>query len=128
MDRQADVPVRHPEDTAVKPFVFRLELIRVKDGDTLLGNLDLGVNTTVKNQSIRLDECWCPELSTEEGKRAKAFTETWLAEAQLLIVDSKKFNPERSFERIVGVVYRDFDPLSLNDALINHGHATRTRK
>jgi endonuclease YncB( thermonuclease family) len=111
----------------MKPFVFRLTLQRVKDGDTLHGELDLGLDQTAKRQNVRLDDCWCPERYTPEGLAAKAFTERWCAEAKTLIVDSLKFNPSRSFERIVGIVYRDDDPVSLNEALIAAGHATKER-
>lgn len=112
---------------AIKPFVFRFQIERVKDGDTIYGEIDVGLGQTVKYQSIRLFECWCPEKNKPGGPEATAFTEAWCAAAGMLIVDSLKFNPMRSFERIIGVIYRDEDPVSLNQALLLAGHATRER-
>jgi endonuclease YncB( thermonuclease family) len=111
----------------MKPFVFRFRLERVKDADTLFGEIDLGLDTTVKRQSVRLADCWAPEKGTEAGLVALIFTQSWSANSKTLILDSLKYNPSRSFERIVGIVYRDDDPVSLNEALIAAGHATKER-
>lgn len=52
---------------------------RVVDGDTLVINFDLGFNVWTK-QKVRLARINCPEMKTEEGKVAKAFTDIYLNE------------------------------------------------
>lgn len=111
-----------------KPFVFRLHLIRVVDGDTLVGHLDLGMKQKVESEYVRLHGVDCPETRGRNsdpvyGPAATAFAQAWLDAATTLVVDSLDFRPHDSFGRVLGVVYRDDDSVSLNQALIDAGHA-----
>lgn len=51
-------------------------LIRVVDGDTVKLRVDCGFGVFVE-QTFRLAEVNCPELSTAEGKGARLFAESW---------------------------------------------------
>lgn len=60
-------------------FTYRAELVRVIDGDTVVLNVDLGFETWLHNQTIRLYGIDTPEMRGEErpeGEKAKA----WLQE------------------------------------------------
>jgi endonuclease YncB( thermonuclease family) len=112
----------------IKPYVFRLHLVRVVDGDTLFGHLDVGVNIKVERQYVRLHGVNAPEIrgvnvDPVAGPAARAFVAEWCDAADVLVVDSIRFNPGDQFKRVVGILYRDVDPVSLNDALIVAGHA-----
>lgn len=54
-------------------------VVRVVDGDTLILLLNLGWHITMESR-CRLIGINCPEMNTDEGKAAKIFTETVLAE------------------------------------------------
>lgn len=59
-------------------YQYHATLARVIDGDTFALDIDLGFHITVR-ETVRLFGIDCPEIRTEEGKRAKAFTEAWFA-------------------------------------------------
>ena len=62
----------------LKKYVYRANLIRIVDGDTVNAFIDVGFNIHTKI-SLRLEGIDCPESRTtnleekEHGKRAKAF-------------------------------------------------------
>lgn len=112
----------------IKPYVFRLHLVRVVDGDTLFGHLDLGMSIKAEQQYVRLFGVNAPEIrgvnaDPVAGPAAMAFAQAWCSAAKIIVVDSIRFNPGDQYKRIVGFVYRDDDPVSLNDALVAAGHA-----
>ncbi|MDP8213468.1 MAG: DUF1016 N-terminal domain-containing protein [Candidatus Zapsychrus exili] len=55
-------------------FVYKAEVLRVIDGDTILARIDLGFCTS-REQRIRLASIDCPEMGTEEGEAARKYTE-----------------------------------------------------
>ena len=44
------------------PYTYRAEVRRVIDGDTVAMDVDLGLNTWAKNQSMRLLDVHAPEM------------------------------------------------------------------
>ncbi len=116
-------------------FNYRVELIRVVDGDTLWVRIYLRPRQWVKRK-LRLRGLDCPELSTPEGKAAKRFVEALLANAVSITINTTK--PDK-YDRYLADVFLEGDfsqlsalnsqsseaPLFLNNALLGNGQATR---
>ena len=62
---------------------------RVIDGDTFIARIDLGFNVWIE-QRIRLRGIDCPEISTEEGRQAKRFTEGRLPTNRQIVLQTFK--------------------------------------
>lgn len=110
-------------------YRYKATMIRIVDGDTWEGLLDLGLNITIQ-EMIRLYGVNTPELhgaSKEAGQRAKLFTEFWMAD-KVLYITSELFRPYDSFGRVLATVYREGDAVSLNEALLRSGNAVEFRK
>jgi len=112
------------------PYTFHAKLDRVIDGDTLLITFDLGFFANIQSK-VRLAGIDCPTVETEEGKKATAFVENELKDANLIVETRKK----EKFGRYLGFVYydkeyKDFEDIIrhgklLNDELVKNGLANR---
>lgn len=104
--------------------------IRCRDGDTV----EVSLPRSMYIHSIRLLDCWCPELKEPGGSEAKEFSESVLQDCDNLHVfipiDSPGVNILKSlasFDRILGILWVS-QTQTLNDLLIDAGHATRTKR
>jgi micrococcal nuclease len=99
---------------------------RVVDGDTLWGSIDLGFHI-VKHDYVRLAGLNTPEIfgshATDAGKLAQRFTYEWLTQRPVLWLHSQKYDEREKYGRVLGVIYAEGDPVSLNDALLAGGYA-----
>lgn len=58
-------------------YQYRCKVTRVVDGDTLRVTVSLGLDT-YQDITLRLSGLDAPEMSTPEGKAAKAWVQDWL--------------------------------------------------
>lgn len=107
-------------------YHYSFTLIRVIDGDTIVGNIDLGFNTIRMNQHIRLVDINTPEIRGEHkqlGLQIKQIVHNLLLDTSIII----KSNDVDSFGRILAEVY--YQPIhsdewiNLNQQLLNEGYA-----
>ena len=119
-------------------YIYKAELIRVVDGDTVDLIIDLGFDTS-RRERFRLYGIDAPEMRTKEGKAAKA----WLEDAFLFrkpleaiyvqtIQLSTKAKRDK-YGRFLAVLYgelpalvpivRHIHPASINAQMITEGHA-----
>ena len=105
-------------------YQYTLKRVRVVDGDTLEGDIDLGFGVMLSATKVRLSGINCPEKDTEAGKLAKAFTEQWIDR----ILDSKvdvivlvKNHKKDKYGRVLGVVSGNGEDLA--QQLQMNGHA-----
>jgi len=101
---------------------YPAELVRIIDGDTVQLRIDLGFFTW-RLERFRLAGLDCPEINTEAGKAAQAFTTDWLAKQTPLTIRSHgldKFG--RWLATILGPARAD-GAACLNSDLITAGHA-----
>lgn len=106
------------------PFYYNISDIRVVDGDTLFVTIDLGFNIKMSDY-IRLYDVDCPEIfhpHTPEGDVAKKFTVDWVAGGKAFAMDSRKYDAREKYGRCLADIYRDNDPVTLNQALIASGN------
>ncbi|MBP9913812.1 MAG: thermonuclease family protein [Opitutaceae bacterium] len=110
-------------------FNYRVELIRVVDGDTLWVRIYVRPRQWVK-QKLRLRGLDCPELSTPEGQTAKRFVDALVARTTAVTINTTK--PDK-YDRYLADVFligpfSEASPLEeiyLNNALLENGQAVR---
>jgi endonuclease YncB( thermonuclease family) len=107
------------EIRAKTPFTYFAKLNRVIDGDTLLIEFDVGFFITLK-EKVRLIGINALEINTAEGKKAKAFVEKELEDANLIVETRKK----EKFGRFLAFVYyskqhEDFEDIIRHGKLLN---------
>ena len=122
----------------VEPFVSRVTVGKVVDGDTLDVDIDLGFSMTLVGQRLRLLGVNTPETkgaTREAGMRAKAFTRAWFDSHTNIMIRSRKVEPghavKDSFGRILVEVYGSDErgkQACLNDALLSSGNAVPFRE
>lgn len=98
-------------------YEYNARVIRVVDGDTVWLDVDLGCDVHVQ-MDIRLYGINAPEMSTNEGKVAKAFVEDWLEARPALILHTIKDKREK-YGRYLGILsnFAVTEP-TLNDRLV----------
>lgn len=73
------------------PFIYRAEILKVIDGDTLLVRLDLGFQV-LKDQRIRLAEIDTPNLKEDGGPEALDYVQTQMAKAKVVTIRTIKID------------------------------------
>lgn len=107
----------------------RARMHRVIDGDTV----EVIVQYPVK---IRLRNCWAPELNGDDkiaGQRAKEAVEMMAPSGTHLTVwiptdEASSVGGVMTFDRVLGDVWIGEDEESLNEHLVQMGHATREKQ
>ena len=117
----------------VEPFVYRVTLLRVVDGDTFDIDIDLGFSMQLTGQRLRLLGVNTPETkgkTRDAGMQAKAFTRAWLGSHTNIMIRSRKREPghaeKDAFGRWLVEVFGDNDQGEqecLNAALLDSGNA-----
>jgi endonuclease YncB( thermonuclease family) len=105
-------------------YIYRVaEIVKVFDGDTYTFRLDLGFRASLTLQ-VRLHGYDCPELRTDQGKKAREVAAGILQTGKVVTVQS--FKDDRSFERWVCDV--DVDGVALGPQLEQQGLAVRVTR
>jgi micrococcal nuclease len=117
-------------------YIYKAELIRVVDGDTVDLISDLGFDT-LKRERFRLYGIDAPELRTEAGKEAKAWLWEALQPLEAIYVQTIQLSTKAKrdkYGRFLAVLYSDLTtvtmvmresihPRSINAQMIVEGHA-----
>lgn len=89
-------------------YTYKAKIKRVIDGDSIVIDIDLGFDTWIKDQSVRLHGIDTPEVRTKDplekahGKLAKAFVEQVLPEGAEVAITTVKDGDK--FGRVLGIV------------------------
>jgi endonuclease YncB( thermonuclease family) len=102
-------------------------LPRAVDGETGEVTLSLGwhiyIREIVRLYGVNAPETHGPKRSNE-GFTAALFTTEWLKGSRTLEVESLSFESRTDkYGRTLGRIFRDEDPVSLNQALLDSGNA-----
>ncbi len=84
-------------------YLYKAKVSNVVDGDTLVLLVDLGFQT-FREQRVRLAGINCPEIDTDEGKKAKDFVLQKLAEVEFVMVKTHKID---IYGRYLGHIFYD---------------------
>ena len=119
-------------------YIYKAELVRVVDGDTVDLMIDLGFDTSRKER-FRLYGIDAPELRTAAGKAAKAWLWDALQPLEAIYVQTIQLSTKAKrdkYGRFLAVLYDDLgdidanramktpvSPSSINAQMIVEGHA-----
>jgi len=109
-------------------YEYRARLIRVIDGDTVRLAVDLGFSAQME-MTVRLLDVNCPESNTPEGVAARVFTIDWFDrygfDCTLRTHKDRQGREVQTFSRYVGELYPLGRDWTLNNDLVEAGHAVR---
>lgn len=103
-------------------FTYKAKVDRIIDGDSIVLNIDLGFNTWLNKQHIRLHGIDTPEIRTrdlvekQQGNLAKARVEELIKVGDSVIIKSILDKHEK-FGRILGIIELQ-NGINLNQLLI----------
>ena len=106
-------------------YRYRVYVDRVVDGDTVDVDIDLGFNTMLRKQRVRMVAIDTPESRTRDleekfyGKQSKYFLESILKDKKIQLVSHDK----GKFGRILGELFIDGLETSVNQTMIYANHA-----
>jgi len=109
-------------------YTYNCIIRRVVDGDTIDVDIDLGFDTWLHNQRVRLHGIDAPEIRTRDlrekyyGELATQFVEGHLTVGDRCVLVSREFNPTDAFGRVLG----DFvvgEGRTITDLLLESHHA-----
>ncbi len=119
-------------------YIYKAELIRVVDGDTVDLIIDLGFDT-LRKERFRLYGIDAPEMNTEAGKEAKAWLREVLQPLEAIYVETLQHKTKAKrdkYGRFLAVLYGELgdidanrpmktpvSPASINARMITEGHA-----
>jgi micrococcal nuclease len=117
-------------------YIYKAELIRVVDGDTVELMIDQGFDTSRKER-FRLYGVDAPEMNTAEGKAAKAWLWEALQPLEAIYVQTIQLSTKAKrdkYGRFLAVLYDELPtlvpimrepihPSSINARMITEGHA-----
>jgi micrococcal nuclease len=117
-------------------YIYKAELVRVVDGDTVDLIIDLGFDTSRKER-FRLYGIDAPEMRTAAGKAAKAWLWEALQPLETIYVQTVQLETKAKrdkYGRFLAVLYSDLatvtmvmreslHPASINATMIEAGHA-----
>ena len=107
-------------------YEYRAFVRKVYDGDTITVDIDLGFDVILKNQKIRLSKINTPEVrgkSREEGIKVRNIVRERISNKWVTIKTTK--DKKGKYGRWLGTVYELGIEESLNDWLLNEGHAVK---
>lgn len=107
-------------------YEYRAYVKKVYDGDTITVDIDLGFGVLLKNQKIRLYGINTPEVrgeSKELGKKVRDLVRQRILETWVIIKTKK--DKKGKYGRYLAIVYEPEIEESLNDWLLNEGHAVK---
>ncbi len=105
-------------------FTYKACVEKVIDGDTLLVSFDFQCPMSV-SQKLRLRGINCPEMDTEEGKRAKRFVESRLKDCAFIIVKTYKDRTDKFDRYLADIFYAPQLPQSREAASTPRAQAGR---
>lgn len=119
----AGLPETKPAITPKPVFVYRAEVVRVKDGDTIEVNVDLGFSVWLHGEAMRLLRVYAPETfrpkdatEKEAGLKVKAFLLARLTPGEAITIETKKDGRDKYGRYLVEVWDSDG---SVNQAILD---------
>lgn len=106
-------------------YLYRANIVRVIDGDTVVANIDLGFDVWLHNEHLRLVGIDTPENRTDAGKRVTEDVRAMIEGRTVYVCTVKKKRSDAeatgSFGRYLTVVW--VAGINLNQWLLDTGRA-----
>jgi micrococcal nuclease len=111
------------------PYIYRIRSIhKVVDGDTIDADIDLGFDISLTKR-IRLAGVDTPESRTKDeyekklGLQSKEWLKHRLEFAKDIIIKTELPDSTEKYGRIIGHLFINNEPTSLNEQMIDEGYA-----
>ena len=111
------------------PYIYRIRSIaKVVDGDTIDANIDLGFDICLSKR-IRLAGIDTPESRTKDeyekkyGLQSKEWLKHRVEGAKNILIKTELPDSTEKYGRIIGHLFINDEPTSLNDQMIVEGYA-----
>ena len=107
-------------------YEYKVTVIKIIDGDTIDVDIDLGFNTILKKQRIRLFGIDTPESRTrdkEEKKRGLLSKEYLTSKCPVGSTIRLRSHERGKFGRILGEIFEYNKSTSINDEMVAEGYA-----
>jgi micrococcal nuclease len=104
------------------------KVTKVVDGDTIDVEIDLGFDISFSSR-VRLAGIDTPESRTTDkmekalGLEAKAYLKNKIESAKTVVIKTEKMNSSEKYGRILGWLFLDGSNISMNEQMIEDGHA-----
>ena len=104
------------------------KVTKVVDGDTIDVDIDLGFDISFSSR-VRLAGIDTPESRTLDkmekalGLEAKAYLKSQIDSAKTIVIKTEKMNSSEKYGRILGWLFLDGSNISMNEKMIEDGHA-----
>jgi micrococcal nuclease len=104
------------------------KVTKVVDGDTIDVEIDLGFDISFSSR-VRLAGIDTPESRTADkmekalGLEAKAYLKKEIESAKSVVIKTEKMDSSEKYGRILGWVFLDGSSVSMNEKMIEDGHA-----
>lgn len=107
-------------------YIYKAEVVSVYDGDTITVNIDLGFNTWIFKEKIRLNRINAPEIkgsSKKKGIESRNFLQNLILGKEILIETIK--DKKEKYGRYLGEVYlkTGSETINVNDKMVQSGFA-----
>jgi micrococcal nuclease len=104
------------------------KVTKVVDGDTIDVEIDLGFDISFSSR-VRLAGIDTPESRTTDkmekalGLEAKDYLKKQIESAKTVVIKTEKMDSSEKYGRILGWVFLDGSEVSMNEKMIEDGHA-----
>jgi micrococcal nuclease len=104
------------------------KVTKVVDGDTIDVEIDLGFDISFSSR-VRLAGIDTPESRTTNkmekalGLEAKAYLKSQIESAKTVVIKTEKMDSSEKYGRILGWLFLDGSDISMNEKMIEDGHA-----
>jgi micrococcal nuclease len=104
------------------------KVTKVVDGDTIDVDIDLGFDISFSSR-VRLAGIDTPESRTTDkmekalGIEAKAYLKNAIDSAKSVVIKTEKIDSSEKYGRILGWLFLDGSEISVNEKMIQDGHA-----
>jgi len=107
-------------------YQYKANVVSVYDGDTIRVDIDLGLKTWIKNETIRLSRINTPELRGAErpqGLLARDFLKDLILDKEIILETIR--DTKGKYGRYIGEIWieKNGEGTNVNDLLVNSGHA-----
>ena len=109
-------------------YTYKARCVSVYDVDTIMADIDLGCTVWIGNEPLRLAGINAPEVrgpSRPEGIKAR----DWLRERILgksIIIQTQR-DMKGKYGRFIATIWEPAGGLSINDQLVQAGHAVKVQ-
>ena len=104
------------------------KVTKIVDGDTIDVDIDLGFDISFSSR-VRLAGIDTPESRTTDkmekalGLEAKSYLKSQIESAKTVVIKTEKMDSSEKYGRILGWLFLDGSEVSVNEKMIEDGHA-----